>query len=64
MYANPHEPHSCTNLTLDRYIFTYTQLLVEDYFLFGILNQYDRYPESFVTLVKDNMYELNTMGVG
>ena len=32
--------------------------------LFRGLNQYARYSKLFMTLVKDNMDELNTMGVG
>ena len=63
VYANPHEPHLYAHMSLYRYIFTYIQLLVEGSPLFEGLNQYARHEKLFMTLVKENMDELNTIGV-
>ena len=46
------------------YNFTHPQLLVEFSPLFEGSNQYFRYEKLFMTLVKDNVYELKNMGVG
>ena len=64
VYTNPHEPNLCANLSFSRYIFTYLQLLVEVSPLFEWTNQYARYAKLLMTLIKDNMDELMTMGVG
>ena len=64
MYANPHEPHLCAHLSLARYMFNYSQLLLEGGTLFKGTNQYVRYSKMFMALIKDNMDEINTMGEG
>ena len=62
-YAKLHKTNLCAHKSLTRYIFTYTQLLVEDSPLFEGKNNYGRYAQFFMKLVKDNIGELKTMRV-
>ena len=64
VYANPHEPHFCVNISLARDVFIYPRLLVEDSPLFEGMNQYARYSNIFIKLVKDNTDDLKTIGAG
>ena len=63
VYATPHKPHLCYDLSLARYIFTYPQLIMEGNTLFEWKNQYARYAELFMKLVKESMDDMNTMGM-
>ena len=63
MYANQHEPYFCVNISLARDVFIYPRLLVEDSPLFEGKNNYGRYAQFFMKLVKDNIGELKTMRV-
>ena len=63
MYSNPHEKNLCAHLSLARYNFSFPKFLVEVSPFFKGLNQYARYANLFMTLVKDNIYELTAMRV-
>ena len=63
VYANPHGPHICPVLELERYLFTYPDILVKKTSLFQGKSQYHRYSRMFLLLIKDNLVHLKTLGI-
>ena len=63
VYSNPLEPHICPVLALARYIFAFPEVLSSNSSLFQGKSQYNRYSKLFLAVVKENMHELEPLGV-
>ena len=63
VYVDPHGPHICPVLELERYLFTYPDILVKNTSLFQGKSQYNQYFRIFLLLIKENLEHLNTVCV-
>ena len=62
VYASLHGTHIFPVLALSRYLFAYTDLLVNKTSLFQGKYQYNRYSRMFLLLIKRNLEHLKTLG--